>query len=274
MYSVIVDNDEINFQLGGAAPQFGDPVVLAHAEQDILGGTEWYSTGYTVETLLSDVEFQEISAEVTEKVRDLLRLNGVEAPDDFRLADYHKFVAGDDSLHQKIIEVTRELRMPHFKFDFESFIRKVSETIGHPLKSANNASSEIDAFLIVRINRPQSEDYNPPHKDGYLPVWQRTVNLWVPIAGVSEKSALPVVAGSHLLPEDKIKRTPAGALLNGKPYRVPAIVEWNGEKAMTRAKVGEGEALIFSPLLIHGCAKNMAEDTTRVALELRLSSAT
>ncbi|HYE41071.1 MAG TPA: hypothetical protein VEB23_14130, partial [Ramlibacter sp.] len=68
-------------------------------------------------------------------------------------------------------------------------------------------------------------------------------------------------------------RTTGGAVLNGMPYRVPAIVEWDGHRKMVRPTVKEGEALVFSPLIIHGCAKNLQSDVTRVALELRLSSA-
>lgn len=268
-----VGEDPVTFQLSGENPAFGESVVLAKREQDILGNAPWYTKGYSVESLLKPEEFYAIVRQVTERVKRLLASRGVPNLEVFELSNYHKFVGGSHELHQSVIEVTREFRMTDFDFDFTSFVERVSRVIDHPLKSRNDVREEYSAFVIVRINRPGSEDYNPPHKDGYLPLWQRTVNLWVPIAGVTPRSSLPVVPGSHLLPEDKIRRTTSGAVLNGKPYRVPAIVEWDGRTKMMRPAMSYGDVLVFSPLLIHGCAKNMETDTTRVALELRLSSA-
>ena len=270
MYKVLIDDDEVEFDLTGEEPKFGPDEVLASREMDILGKTSWYQEGYTVARLFSDEEMGRLKRSVTARVGGVLAAKGIADLGDFTLERYHEYVRSD-AMHRSVIEVTRELTMADIDFEFEAFVRRVSETIGHPLKSTNDILRR--SFLIVRINRPRSLDYNPPHKDGYLPLWQRTVNLWVPIAGVNAHSSLPMVAGSHLLSESVIKRTTGGAVLNGMPYRVPAIVEWDGHRKMVRPTVKEGEALVFSPLIIHGCAKNLQSDVTRVALELRLSSA-
>jgi ectoine hydroxylase-related dioxygenase (phytanoyl-CoA dioxygenase family) len=94
--------------------------------------------------------------------------------------------------------------------------------------------------------------------------------VWVPICGVNDKSSLPIAPGSHLLPEDKILRTMDGGVVAGKKYRVRSIAVWDGRSDLTRAKVEEGELLVFSCHLIHGIAVNDQDDQTRVALEFRL----
>jgi len=272
MYKIQVESDDVEFELSGEAPQFGKDVTLADRESDVLGAADWYKRGYTVAMLFTPQEKELISSVITDTVRDVLRQQNVGGLDQFTLDKYHHFIKGADDLHQRVIEVTRELRMENIAFDWDSLVQRISRCANHPFKAVNDVLGH--SFLIVRINRPQSSDYNPPHKDGYLDVWKRTINVWIPIAGVTANSTLPVVPESHLMPESKIRRTVAGALLNGRAYRVPAVVEWNGDNRMIRPAIGPCEGLLFSPLIIHGCAKNFEPDTTRVALELRLSSVT
>jgi ectoine hydroxylase-related dioxygenase (phytanoyl-CoA dioxygenase family) len=129
--------------------------------------------------------------------------------------------------------------------------------------------------IIVRINRPHSNDYNPPHKDiyegvdgeNYIPLF---INFWIPICGVTEKSSLPISPASHLIPENQILRTFDGAVVAGNKYRVRMVKEWAGKNTLERAKVTDGQVLVFSSHLIHGLAINEEQDLTRVALEFRL----
>ena len=129
--------------------------------------------------------------------------------------------------------------------------------------------------IIIRINRPFSTDQNPPHKDiyelwdsaGYIP---RFVNLWIPICGVTTNSSLSIVPGSHLIPEDRIRRTFEGGVMDGNRYRVRMISEWDGSNRMERAAAACGEVLMFSSHLIHGMGLNCEKSSTRVALEFRL----
>ena len=76
---------------------------------------------------------------------------------------------------------------------------------------------------------------------------------------------------SHLIPENEILRTASkGAKINGNTYYVPCILETNkGAIKMIRPNPMEGEALIFTPFLIHGAAVNNNKDITRISLELR-----
>ena len=130
--------------------------------------------------------------------------------------------------------------------------------------------------IIVRINRPKSSDYNPPHKDIYGPYDRDSsnyitfINFWIPICGVTDKSSLPIVPESHHIPENSILRTTEGAELENNNYRVNLILNWNGSNQLRRVKIKQGEVLMFSPHLIHGLALNDEMDQTRVGLEFRL----
>jgi ectoine hydroxylase-related dioxygenase (phytanoyl-CoA dioxygenase family) len=96
------------------------------------------------------------------------------------------------------------------------------------------------------------------------------LNFWIPIAGVTEKSNLPLAPKSHLINENLVLRTFEGGEIEGNKYRVRMIKSWNGESTLTRSKVRYGEVLIFSSHLIHGLAVNDEANKTRVALEFRL----
>ena len=95
------------------------------------------------------------------------------------------------------------------------------------------------------------------------------INMWVPVCGVTQKSSLPVVPSSHLLPENQILRTFEGGIVEGNKYRVRMIKEWAGSNKLIRPVVEYGDVLLFSAHLVHGLAIN-EEDQTRVALEFRL----
>ncbi len=96
------------------------------------------------------------------------------------------------------------------------------------------------------------------------------MNLWIPIAGVTENTSLGMVPGSHKLSDVEIVRTYDGGVVEGNTYRVRMIKEWAGSHALKRADVKDDEVLLFSSHLIHGMAINAEEDLTRVALEFRL----
>ena len=186
---------------------------------------------------------------------------------DADMETYHQSV--DGQRHQRIIEVSRELGMRDFGWDGEQLCASLSEIVGVGL------SAHIDALgkdsIIVRINRPDSTDFNPPHRDGYLAIWRNIVNLWIPVFGCNADTSLPVVPGSHLTAESDCYLTAArGARIGGKTYNVPAMMKnRQGFWEMIRPPVAFGQALVFTPYLIHGAAINASEHV-RISLELRL----
>jgi Phytanoyl-CoA dioxygenase (PhyH) len=183
------------------------------------------------------------------------------------LQAYHRHA--DDASHAQLIERSRELRFADLGLDAGAIIALLEPVLG--LRLSPIVPMVGSDHVQLRINRPGSTDYNPPHRDGALPVWANSVNIWLPVAGVDERTSLCILPGSHRLAEENCWQTlPGGATIDGKKYRVPAIARLrDGPLRMIRAPVRGGQALIFSPYLIHGLALNETTDVTRMALEFR-----
>jgi len=186
------------------------------------------------------------------------------------LENYHRWIKSEPD-HLKVVHVSRDLRFDRLGLDSEEFTQYFAGIVGVPL-SPVLPMFETD-IVQLRINRPGSTDYNPPHRDGSLPHLAPTLNVWIPVVGVDETTSLPIVPGSHAIAEEDCWQTqPGGATMGGNPYRVPAIGRLrSGPLKMVRAPVRFGQALIFTPYLIHGLAFNQSDTRTRMALELRFN---
>jgi hypothetical protein len=183
------------------------------------------------------------------------------------LESYHLNV--DDTRHIEIIEKTRELRFHDLGITPRLFTVLFGEALDVCLSEILPGLGR--DHVQLRINRPGSTDYNPPHRDASLPVWETALNVWIPIAGVDNLTSLPLVPGSHLVAEEECWQTkPGGAAIGGRRYRVPVIARLRqGPLRMVRSRVTFGQALLFTPHRIHGLAVRGAR--TRMALELRLA---
>jgi hypothetical protein len=249
----------------------GDSNVLSNVYTDITFNQNWYSEGYTTAPFLWNEEFGDLKKGITNTISDLLTKEGIDTTG-FTLEKYHKYVKTNEQ-HFSIVSKTRDLFPEQFSFNIKELMPTFSHLLGFELSDINPETND-RVHIIVRINRPKSNDYNPPHKDmyeaydreGYFPQF---VNFWIPIAGVTGKTSLPIVPKSHLISEDNIVRTSDGGIVGGNKYRVRFIKEW-GDNSMIRTNVTDSEVLIFSSHLIHGLAKNGEDDLTRVALEFRL----
>lgn len=184
------------------------------------------------------------------------------------LGTYHLRV--DEARHLQTIERTRALRFTDFGPSLAGLVGFFGEALGLRLSEVVPELGE--DHVQLRINRPSSTDYNPPHRDGSLAIWRNVANVWIPIAGVDKSTSLPVVPGSHRIAERECWQTkPGGVAIGGHRYNVPAIARLrSGPLAMTRSPVEFGQALVFTPYLIHGLAVNHSGARTRMALELRL----
>ncbi len=253
--------------------KFGDDKVLSGPNTDIVYHLPWYKAGHTSENFLNSDEFASLKAGMTRCVKkiteDTLEIN----TDGFTLETYHKYVKESQD-HYKVVARTRDLFPSDFNFPIEEIYPKFEKLLGFNLSDIDPRNGE-KLHIIVRINRPKSTDYNPPHKDIYEELDQNDyippfVNLWIPIAGVTADSSLPIVPGSHHIPEGQILRTFDGGVVQGNKYRVRMIKEWGASTTLDRAEVTYGQVLFFSSHLIHGLAVNEEDDLTRVALEFRL----
>jgi hypothetical protein len=259
-------------------PEFntGKDVILSNADTDIVFNQSWYKKGYTSERFLSNDEFANLKSGLTASVKKIINEELGFDTEGFTLEKYHHFVKTNEE-HFKVVSRTRDLFSADFNFPIEEMLPKFEKLLGFSLTDVDPKFNE-KLHIIVRINRPKSNDFNPPHKDIYEEVDKNNyippfVNLWIPIAGVTENSSLPIVAESHLINESEIVRTFDGGVVEGNKYRVRMIKEWGGSHTLERANVKDGQVLFFSSHLIHGLAVNAEEDLTRVALEFRLFKA-
>jgi hypothetical protein len=261
-----IDEKVFSYAVEGVIAEGRDEVLFEHYDWT-LKNTSWKEDGYQVIDLLNTNQFQCIK----DSARDVLRhiVSDVTENDtsNLELIDYHKFVNNEQ--HQGVLERTRELRYNDLDIDREHISQRVERELGLPV-AENNPFLKRE-ILILRISRPQTLDINPPHRDGYLDVWKRTINLWIPIDGCSRKSSLPVMPGSHLMNEMSVTRTEAQkAKIEGRTYQVPAILKTAAGMNFIRPNPNYGEALIFTPFLLHGSSINEQADETRISLELRL----
>ncbi|PMB40135.1 hypothetical protein CEN47_03875 [Fischerella thermalis CCMEE 5319] len=254
--------------------KFGADQILSTEDTDISFGQPWYKDGYSELDFLNSEEFESLKNGLISSIGNIIKqeipsidLSG------FNLENYHDFVK-TDTHHFKVVTRTRDLFSNDFNFPIEKYIPKLEQLLNFNL-------TDIDPFnnkklhIIVRINRPLSKDYNPPHKDiyegvdnyGYIP---KFINFWIPIAGVTEKSSLPLAPKSHTINENLVLRTFEGGVIEGNKYRVRMIKSWNGDNSLVRSKVKYHQVLVFSSHLIHGLATNEEANKTRVALEFRL----
>jgi Phytanoyl-CoA dioxygenase (PhyH) len=253
--------------------ELGNDEVLSRKDSDITFGQPWYYNGFSEQNFLSNAEFKSLKSGLTSCIKEIIHKELLLDTEGFELVNYHKFVL-DDTNHLKIVSKTRDLFAEDFNYPVMELTNRLSEILGFKLTDVN-PKNQLKVHIIVRINRPKSTDYNPPHKDiyegvdndSYIPQF---VNFWIPIAGVTKKSSLPIAPESHKLNENLICRTFDGAIMEGNKYRVRMIKSWNKENRLVRSTVQNGQVLIFSGHLIHGLAINNEEDKTRVALEFRL----
>ncbi len=263
-----IDNEKYGFDVEGHF-FWGSEELLYKADDSVISKMQWESKGYGVVDIFSKEEFNNLKVSIEKNIIDAIaeHIPNFEK-ETFSLEKYHEYVTTDE-LHNKVINITRNLNNSDFDFNIDALAGKFGSILGFELTSWIEELQK--SHIQVRISRPNSLDINPPHRDGYLSYWEDIINVWVPIVGCNEKSSLPVLPGSHLLSENEILRTESkGASINGNTYFVPCILETKaGIMKMIRPNPKEGEALIFTPFLIHGAAVNQNHDVTRVSLELR-----
>lgn len=244
---------------------YGMDELLIEKDRNAIEYTEWSKAGYSVENLLTSDQFYTLKENLQHVLNNIIDELGLRKPDN--LEQYHT-VINSQPKHQSVIEKTRLLTKRDFNIDLEKICEKVSDLLGKKVAIFNPKLKE--EIITLRISRPNSMDINPLHRDAYLDFYKDTVNLWFPIVGCNELSSLPIIPGSHYWREsDVLKTKPKGATIQGLNYNVPGIVKGPEILKAIRPNPNYGQALVFSPYLIHGSAINLNKDITRMALELR-----
>lgn len=270
-----IDGVEKSFSIENAPDfNFGKNEVLSNGKTDISFGQPWYNEGFSEVDFLSKEDFESLKSGLINSIGNIIRKECSLADlKGFNLENYHEYVKTDAD-HIKVVSKTRDLFSQDFNFPIEEILPRLGKILNFKLTDIDPKKNQ-KLHIIVRINRPLSKDYNPPHKDiyegvdndGYIPQF---INFWIPISGVTENTNLPLAPKSHLVNENSVLRTFEGGKIEGNKYRVRMIKSWDGDNSLVRSKVKYGQVLIFSSHLIHGLATNDETDKTRVALEFRL----
>jgi len=248
---------------------WGRGKCLYTSKNNIIGNQEWEDIGFkVVRNLLTIDQFQSLKKSITKTLLEIINGLGISIDKKtFSLENYHLFIKSDE-VHQLIIQKSRELEMSDFNFDINIILNKLSNFMN--LRLTSHIKQLGRSHIQLRLNRPFSLDFNPPHRDGYIPALSDSLNVWLPIAGCDSKTSLPLIPKSHLISESHIYRTSIkGAKINNNFYNVPCILKTSqGDLKMQRPNPKYTEALIFTPFLIHGAALNNS-NKTRAAFELR-----
>lgn len=265
-----INGKPFDFKVEGAFSWGKDEVL--YSPKGVISRTGWERDGFSVLPILTQAEQHELIRASTRIITGLFDTLGYVYPKDFTLDQYHLVVTTPER-HQAIIAKTKFLVNDDFSIPIDVIAERISKLINRKVSTDNPMLLEAgykSQLVTLRISRPQSMDINPPHRDGYLEYYKPILNCWLPVVGCDERSSLPVIAGSHRWNENTIYRTPAGgSKINGLPYHVPAIIRTGQGLNMIRPNPQLGEALVFTPYLIHGAAINWNPQTTRIALELR-----
>jgi len=265
---IFIDDEPYEFKVKGDF-FWGKNELLYKPKESVLSKVAWKKDGFSVVKAFINDEFERLKESIRQNIINAIKINNIDFDEqEFTLENYHEIV-NSDVLHNQVINITRNLENEDFDFDIELLTKRFGTLLGYNLTSWVEELQK--SHIQIRISRPNSLDINPPHRDGYLSYWEDIINVWIPIEGCNENSSLPVCPESHLIPENEILRTASkGAEINGNIYYVPCILEHKqGSLKMIRPNPKEGEALIFTPFLIHGAAVNKNKDITRVSLELR-----
>ncbi len=245
---------------------FGKPIVLSELDDNLIKNTSWNEKGFSILPFLNKEKFEELFLGLRKLVINNLANIGIPVEPNFKLEDYHKVIR-TDLLHTNFLNEIKLFSANAFPLSIRLIEEKISEYCKIPLTCKNPLTGH--KVFHIRVVRPQSNDNNPLHRDVWIDRLRNAVNIYLPLAGSNELSSLCVVPNSHLWLESEIERTMEGALVNGRPFTVPAVTDTVKPLDIKRPSPKLNEVLIFSPYLIHGGAVNLNPDKTRFSLEMR-----
>jgi hypothetical protein len=267
MLALAYDEETVSFTIEGQTG-WGLPAVLLDQDDDLTKGRPWAAQGYTVESFLLPHEYQRLVDGIRARLASRMAAAGITVPADFSMDRYHEVVTSDDMHARVSAQGPWCLPLNDLPVPAEVISQRISEILGLRV-SVTPPHREFPEHFCFRVVRPRSRDNNPPHRDVWLDRLRHAVNIYVPLAGSSSRSSLPVVTGSHRWSEAEIERTQEGAQVNGISFTVPSVVGAAYPLTLTRPDPAANEVLVFSPYLIHGGAFNQQTDRTRVSLEMR-----
>ena len=238
--------------------KWGNDYVMLDSDINLFKNTDIDKNGYKI----FDID------NYNELLQNLLKTQILNLTNkDINLKDYHNQIT--DYEHTLILNA-----MP-YKKTMNNELNTFSLYLENMISTVLNDKIKIfNDDLWIRICRPSNisnNDFNPCHRDVYLDFYRNIVNIYLPIEGSNELSALTIQPGSHKWNENQTRITEGGAFFpsTNKKYSVDAIAASKIPLNMIRPNPSTEQLMLFSPYLIHGCANNNNPDTTRISLEVR-----
>jgi hypothetical protein len=267
MLTLDYDGEQVTFNVEGETG-WGDASVLLDRDDNLIAGRPWEADGFTVAPFLMPADYERLVAGVATILARRMTSAGLSVPEPFVLDRYHEVVTTDEAHAAVSAQGPWCYGLNDLPVPVAAVSSRVSEILGQRV-STTPPHREFPEHFCFRVVRPRSRDNNPPHRDVWLDRLRNAINIYVPLAGSSPRSSLPLVRGSHRWPESEIERTLEGARVNGMVYTVPSVVGAAHPLTLERPDPAANEVLVFSPYLIHGGAFNQQTDRTRVSLEMR-----
>lgn len=255
-----------DFRPMNAEIELGELGLKHISEKSILGNSSLNEDGWINHNFFQKDGFSDLKSLLSLHIKKLLESHQPVSPN-FSIEEYHKYVLSD-KIHYSVsswamLGEVIGVHYGHIKSQMENLlgIELTTKKIEHKGASGH--------FLGFRIVRPGKSDYNPYHRDAWLPYWRDTVNVWIPICGFENANTISLIPGTHTLDDSEIIKTKQGAVIGDKTYHVPQAVALRKPFKKINPDLTEGEGLIFSPFLLHGNGINKLPDTTRISIELR-----
>ena len=267
MLTLDYDGEQVTFNVEGETG-WGEASVLLDRDDNLIAGRPWEGDGFTVAPFLMPADYERLVAGVAAILARRMTSAGLSVPEPFVLERYHEVVTTDEAHAAVSAQGPWCYGLNDLPVPVAAVNSRVSEILGQRV-STTPPHREFPEHFCFRVVRPRSRDNNPPHRDVWLDRLRNAINIYVPLAGSSPQSSLPLVRGSHRWPESEIERTLEGARVNGMVYTVPSVVGAAHPLTLERPDPRANEVLVFSPYLIHGGAFNQQTDRTRVSLEMR-----
>lgn len=261
-----VNGYEIAYHANGEK-MWGEEKLMLSEAIDLTALTHFNESGYAIETFLDPVSYGKFQKNAEDLLVHSWKKAGIQIPNDFQPDQYHTLVSGIEE-HLKAVQETKLLHIEEFPIPIAQVEERISTVCNTSLHALNPFDGQ--SVFHFRVIRPKSGDNNPLHRDVWLEDYDDCINLYIPVAGSNKRSSLILIPGSHHWPESRIERTLHGAMIGTSKFNVPAVTAIQGNYIVERPDPGPNEVLVFSPYLIHGGAVNLADDQTRISLEVRL----
>jgi len=176
----------------------------------------------------------------------------------------------DIEIHKFIGSLELKRKLPDYLVDdpfVVEILNRLSELLGKKYILHTNT-------IYFRVCRPNCDDSNDLHRDTWFPNYADVLNIYLPLSGSYNDSALQIVPFSHKWKDEDVKPSmEAGGgrkyIKNGVAYSAPTIGYSKYEIKPHRPDVVEGDFMIFDPKIIHGKGDNFSLET-RFSFEFRI----